>query len=65
MDRRVSVVASGPVHFAKVPDDHWYQPNWINETHAEEERHKMEEENVIYGGSVSSVFALFSSLLWD
>jgi len=51
--RRISIVASGPVHFGKIPEDHWYQPNWINETKATEARHKMEEENVIYGGSVS------------
>jgi alpha 1,2-mannosyltransferase len=57
-DRRVSAVVSGPVHFARIPDDDWYQPKWINETRAQEERHKMEEEDVIYGGSVSSVFAL-------
>jgi alpha 1,2-mannosyltransferase len=50
--RRVSLVASGPVHFGKIPRNHWYQPNWINETRAQEERHKMEEEEVIYGDSV-------------
>ncbi len=51
----MSILTSGPVHFGKIPEDHWYQPNWINETLAQEERHKMEEDNVIYGGSVSFV----------
>jgi alpha 1,2-mannosyltransferase len=51
--RRVSIVASGPVHFGKIPDDHWYQPLWINETRAEKARQNMEENGVIYGGSVS------------
>jgi alpha 1,2-mannosyltransferase len=51
--RRVSLVVSGQVYFGQIPEDHWYQPSWINETKATEGRHKMEEENVIYGGSVS------------
>ncbi|KAF8496003.1 glycosyltransferase family 15 protein [Russula emetica] len=51
--RRVSNLASGPVHFGQIPEEHWYQPGWINETFAEEERGKMVAENVIYGGSVS------------
>ncbi|KAI0004656.1 glycosyltransferase family 15 protein [Russula compacta] len=49
---RVSVLASGPVHFGLIPEDHWYQPSWINETKAKEERDKMAEEGVIYGGSL-------------
>jgi len=51
--RRVSFLASGDVHFGLIPEEHWYQPSWINETKAKEERDKMEEENIIYGGSVS------------
>jgi alpha 1,2-mannosyltransferase len=51
----VSIIASGPVHFGKIPDEHWYQPSWINETKAQEEREKMVEEGVIYGGSLSYV----------
>jgi hypothetical protein len=55
VDRRVSLVVSGQVYFGQIPEDNWYQPGWINETKATEERQKMESENVIYGGSVSSV----------
>ena len=55
MPRRVSNVVSGPVNFGKISDDHWHQPIWINETRAEEGRHKMEKDEVIYGGSVPSV----------
>jgi len=51
--RRVSFLVSGPVHFGQIPADHWYQPEWVNETKATEERQKMEEENIIYGGSLS------------
>ena len=56
---RVSIVISGPVYFGQIPEEHWYQPSWINETKAEEERKKMEEENVIYGGSISCGFPPF------
>ena len=62
-DRRVSLVALGPVHFAKIPDEDWYQPNWINETLATEERQKMQDEGIIYADSVSSVFVFVSCLL--
>ncbi|KAH9056276.1 glycolipid 2-alpha-mannosyltransferase-domain-containing protein, partial [Lactarius vividus] len=51
--RRVSILASGPVYFGKIPDEHWYQPKWINETYAQEERHKMQQDGAIYGDSVS------------
>ena len=50
---RVSNLASGSVHFGQILKEHWYQPDWINETFAEEERDKMVAENVIYGGSAS------------
>ena len=49
---RVSNLASGSVHFGRIPDEHWYQPDWVNETLAEEERDKMVSADVIYGGSV-------------
>jgi hypothetical protein len=52
---RVSIIVSGPVHFEQIPKEHWYPPSWINETKAKEERDKMEEEGVIYGGSQSYV----------
>ncbi|KAH9018225.1 glycosyltransferase family 15 protein [Lactarius deliciosus] len=51
--RRVSILTSGPVYFEKIPDKYWYQPKWINETYAQEERRKMEDDGVIYGDSVS------------
>lgn len=54
----MSILISGPVHFGQIPEEHWYPPSWINETKAKEERDKMEEEGVIYGGSLSCVFPL-------
>ena len=55
---RISIVASGPVYFGQVPEGHWYQPSWVNETRAKEERDKMQAENIIYGGSLSCDFPL-------
>ena len=54
----MSILASGPVHFGLVPGEHWYQPDWIDEERAKEEREKMEAESVFYGGSVSYGFPL-------
>ncbi|KAI0266642.1 nucleotide-diphospho-sugar transferase [Russula aff. rugulosa BPL654] len=51
--RRMSNIVSGPVHFGQIPEEHWYQPDWINETVAAEERSKMVTVGLGYGGSVS------------
>ncbi|GAA5951664.1 hypothetical protein JCM8115_005212 [Rhodotorula mucilaginosa] len=41
------------VIFAQIPKKYWGYPSWINQTHAAEERQKMVDEGVIYGGSES------------
>ncbi|KAJ8295603.1 Glycolipid 2-alpha-mannosyltransferase [Rhodotorula toruloides] len=41
------------VFFAQIPKEHWSYPEWINQTYAADERQKMVNENVIYGGSES------------
>ncbi|KAK4053756.1 hypothetical protein OIV83_001412 [Microbotryomycetes sp. JL201] len=41
------------VKFALIPKEHWGYPDWVNQTLATEERQKMVNENVIYGGSES------------
>lgn len=51
--KRVSNVVSGPVEFGLIPRDHWYQPDWIDEDKATAARKKMEENHIIYGGSLS------------
>jgi len=51
--RRVSNVVSGSVTFGLIPNDHWFQPSWIDEPRAKASRDKMEQDNIIYGGSVS------------
>ena len=51
--RRVSNVIAGPVHFGKIPHEHWFQPGSIDEARASAARQKMVDDNIIYGGSVS------------
>ncbi|OCH92013.1 glycosyltransferase family 15 protein [Obba rivulosa] len=46
-------LASGPVQFGLIPEDHWYQPDWIDEERATQGRNKLVEADIIYGGSVS------------
>lgn len=41
------------MEFGVIPSEHWFQPNWIDEVKAEKGREKMQEENIIYGGSLS------------
>ncbi|GAA5908386.1 hypothetical protein JCM6882_007923 [Rhodosporidiobolus microsporus] len=41
------------IFFHTIPKEHWSYPSWINQTYAAEERQKMVNENVIYGGSES------------
>jgi len=40
---RVSVLASGPVYFGQIPDDHWNPPPWINDTKMQEQMKKMDD----------------------
>jgi alpha 1,2-mannosyltransferase len=49
--RRVSVLTEAPLTFGQIPPEHWYQPDWIDEDRARQERMKMERNNIIYGGS--------------
>ena len=58
---RVSNLVSGPAHFGQVPEEHWHQPPWINETKATEERSKMIMAGVPYSDSISCGFPLFLS----
>jgi len=51
--KRVSLVTYSKVEFGLIPHDHWYQPDWIDEDKASKARKEMEENNVIYGGSLS------------
>jgi alpha 1,2-mannosyltransferase len=49
---RVSELTDAKVQFGLIPNDHWVQPAWIDESRASAGREKMIQDNVIYGGSV-------------
>ncbi|KAJ7723714.1 glycolipid 2-alpha-mannosyltransferase-domain-containing protein [Mycena olivaceomarginata] len=50
--RSIFALTKNKVEFGLIPKEHWYQPDWIDEERARASRKKMEEEHVIYGGSV-------------
>jgi len=45
------MVTHSKVEFGVIPQDHWYQPDWIDEDKASKARKEMEENSVIYGGA--------------
>ncbi|KAK7014851.1 glycosyltransferase family 15 protein [Favolaschia claudopus] len=49
---RIRAVTNSPVQFGLIPHDHWFQPDWIDETRASAARAEMQKNNVIYGGSL-------------
>ncbi|GAA5999332.1 glycosyltransferase family 15 protein [Rhodotorula paludigena] len=49
----VKKMTRSEVFFATIPKEHWGYPDWVNQTYAAEERQKMVDEKVIYGGSES------------
>ena len=46
-------MTDAPVEYGLVPREHWFQPDWIDEERAAAGRRKLEDEQVIYGDSVS------------
>lgn len=57
--RRISNIVSTTAEFGVIPHDHWFQPDWIDETKATAGREKMVKDNIIYGGALSlSLLAL-------
>lgn len=49
----VSSMTRSKVYFGQIPREHWSYPDWVDLEKAARERKKMEEEQVIYGGSES------------
>ncbi|KAF9514521.1 glycosyltransferase family 15 protein [Hydnum rufescens UP504] len=47
-----SEVTSTPCVYGKIPKDHWFQPDWVDEDKATKARLQMIENSVIYGHSV-------------
>lgn len=50
--RRVSVLTDAPISFGLIPREHWFQPDWIDESRATEGRRRMMWQGIIYAGSV-------------
>ncbi|KAJ7699463.1 nucleotide-diphospho-sugar transferase, partial [Mycena olivaceomarginata] len=50
---RISALSRAPMEFGVIPHDWWFQPDWIDETRAAAGREKMEDQGIIYAGSVS------------
>ncbi|KAF8628350.1 hypothetical protein AX15_003889 [Amanita polypyramis BW_CC] len=50
--RRVSMLTDAPVSFGLIPQEHWYQPDWIDEDRARRGRLQLMAQGIIYGGSV-------------
>ncbi|KAF8879575.1 glycosyltransferase family 15 protein [Infundibulicybe gibba] len=49
---RITVLTEAVVEFGVIPHDHWSQPAWIDDVKANASRAKMEEDGIIYGGSL-------------
>ncbi|KAF9076991.1 glycosyltransferase family 15 protein [Rhodocollybia butyracea] len=47
---RVSVLTRASISFGLIPEDHWLQPEWIDEQRASDIRQKMMAKGVMYGG---------------
>lgn len=41
---------SGPISFELIPHDDWFQPDWIDENKATQNRNKLVADRIIYGG---------------
>ncbi|CCH59839.1 hypothetical protein TBLA_0C00180 [Henningerozyma blattae CBS 6284] len=50
--RITSSLISGNTKYGVIPKEHWSVPSWIDEEKATNARKKMEEDGVIYGGSL-------------
>ncbi|RHZ71188.1 hypothetical protein Glove_261g32 [Diversispora epigaea] len=50
---KTSALTKGKTYYGLIPKEMWSYPDWINQTRAAEERRKMHEAQVIYGGSES------------
>lgn len=44
------MLTNAPISFGVIPNDHWFQPDWIDEDRAREGRDRLVRQNIIYGG---------------
>ncbi|TDL29878.1 glycosyltransferase family 15 protein [Rickenella mellea] len=50
--RRTTELTDSPTSYGLIPEQHWYQPDSIDEERAKAGRDNMVKHNIIYGGSV-------------
>ncbi|KAJ7632634.1 glycosyltransferase family 15 protein [Roridomyces roridus] len=50
--QRVTLMTDSPVSFGLIPQEHWVQPDWIDENRARRGRQHLMNQRIIYGGSV-------------
>jgi alpha 1,2-mannosyltransferase len=43
-------LTDAPISFGTIPNEHWHQPEWIDEDLAKAARRKMEKQRIIYAG---------------
>ena len=53
------MLASSNVSYGVIPNEHWYQPEWIDEERASAGRNKLVSQNIIYGGRCVLAFIIF------
>lgn len=57
--RRITALTDAKVEFGKIPREHWFQPDWIDEEKATKSREDMVKNQVIYGG-MSAICIFYS-----
>ena len=55
----MSELTDAKVQFGLIPNDHWVQPDSIDESRASAAREKMIQDNVIYGGMSEANLSTF------
>ncbi|CAG8486007.1 6180_t:CDS:2 [Funneliformis caledonium] len=51
--RATTAITTAETKYGIIPNEMWSYPKWINQTKASDARQKMQENNVLYGGSES------------
>lgn len=61
-----SIMASGEIEFGQLGSEEWGMPEWISEEKFRENAKRMEEEEVLYGGSKTyrNMCRWFSGWFW-
>ena len=60
--RRTSQLVSGNVSYGVIPQEHWKQPDWIDEDRARDGRNRLMAQNIIYGGESCALNVILVSV---